>query len=64
MRAGQGIDQLPGDAHLRSRLAHRAFQNIAHPQLAPDLFHVDGAAFVREGRIAGDDEEQADSGAR
>jgi hypothetical protein len=24
MRAGQGIDQLPGDAHLRSGFAHRA----------------------------------------
>jgi hypothetical protein len=60
MRAGQRIDQLPGDAHLRSRLAHRAFQNIAHAELAPDLLHVDGAALVGEGRITGDDKEPAD----
>src|SRR5271165_3879814 len=60
MRAGQGIDQLPGDTHPRSGFAHRAFQNIADPQLAPDLFHVNGAALVGKGRIAGDDEEPAD----
>src|SRR6266581_9762581 len=52
MRAGLGIDQLPGDAHPLACFAHRAFQNIANPQLAPDLFHVDAAAFVGEGRVA------------
>jgi hypothetical protein len=46
MRACQGIDQLPRDAHPRSRLAHRAFEHIAHAELAPDLFHVDGTALV------------------
>jgi hypothetical protein len=61
MRTGERIDQLPGDAHLRARLAHRAFKDIADPQIAPDLFHVDGAALVGEGRIAGDDEEPADA---
>jgi hypothetical protein len=60
MCVGRGIDQLPSDAHLRLRLAHRAFQNIANAQLAPDLLYVGGAAFVSEGRIAGDDEEPAD----
>src|SRR6516164_419637 len=60
MRAGQGIDQLPGDAHASSRLAYRALEDIAHAELAPDLLHVDGAALVREGRIAGNDEQPAD----
>jgi len=60
MRAGQGIDQLPGDAHASSRLAYRALEDIAHAELAPDMLHVDGAPLVGEGRIAGDDEEPAD----
>jgi hypothetical protein len=62
MRAGQGVDQLPGDAHLPSRFAHRAFQHIADAELTPDLFHVNGAPLVGKGRIAGDDEEPADAG--
>ena len=53
MRVGQRIDQLPGDADTSAGFAHRAFQNIANAQLAPDLLHVDSAAFVRKGRIAG-----------
>src|SRR5690242_20712198 len=42
MRAGHRVDQLAGDAHLHSRFAHRAFEHIANPQLAPDLLHVSG----------------------
>src|SRR6202040_1950191 len=64
MRAGQGIDQLPGDAHLRSRLAHRAFEDIAHAELAADLLYVDRLAFISEARVAGDDEQPADPGER
>jgi hypothetical protein len=62
MRTGQGIDQLAGDAHLRSGFAHRAFEHIADAELAPDLFHVDGLALVGEARIPGDDKEPADAG--
>jgi hypothetical protein len=43
------------------RLAPRAFEDIAHTQLTPDLLHVDQLAFVSKTRIAGDHEEPADS---
>src|SRR5262249_35068566 len=59
MRTGNRIDQLPGDAHLRARLAHRAFEDIAHAQFAADPFHIDGLALVGEARIARDDEQPA-----
>src|SRR5216684_6136691 len=62
MRAGQGIDQLRGDAHSLARLAHRTFEHIPDTELAPDLLHIDRLAFVGETRIAGDDEEPADAG--
>jgi hypothetical protein len=61
MRAGQGIDQLPGDAHLPPGLAHRAFEHITDAKLARDLLHIDGLPFVGEARIAGDHEEPADA---
>src|SRR6516162_10208309 len=61
MRPAEGIDQLPGDPHLRSRLAHRAFQNVADAKFAPDLLHIYRLTLVGEGRIAGDDEEPADA---
>ena len=41
MRAGFGIDQLPGDAHPVAALAHRTFEHIAHAKLAADLLHID-----------------------
>ena len=64
VRAGQGIDQLARDAHLHSRFANRTFQNIADPQLAADLLHVDRLALVRKARIAGDHKEPADAAER
>jgi hypothetical protein len=64
MRASQRIDQLSGDAHPRSRLAHRAFEHIAHAELATDLLHVNRLALVGKGRYAGDHEEPADAGER
>ena len=62
MRRGRGVDELPGDADARARLAHAAFQHVAHAKLAADLLHVDGAALVGEGRIARDDEDVPGSG--
>ena len=61
MRAGRRVDQLRGDAHPTAGLAHRAFEHIAHAELAPDLLHIDRLALVGEARIAGDDEEPADA---
>jgi hypothetical protein len=64
MRAGGRVDQLPGNADPIAALAHRAFEHIAHAEIAPDLLHIDGLALVREARIAGDDEQPADAGER
>jgi len=60
MRPVGGVDQLRGDAHATACLAHGAFEHITHAEFAPDLLHIDGAAFVGEARIAGDDEEPFD----
>ena len=60
VRAGLGVDQLAGDAHPVAALAHRAFEHIAHPKLAPDLLHIDGPALVGKGGVAGDDEQPTD----
>src|SRR5215469_1733578 len=59
MRAGGRVDQLTGDAYPAAGFAHRAFEHRTDAQLAADLLHVDGLAFVGEARIAGDDEEPA-----
>src|SRR5215831_4204699 len=64
MRAALRIDELRGNADATAGLAHRAFEGIANTQLAADLLYVYGLAFVREARIAGDDEEPADAGER
>src|SRR5512132_292619 len=53
-----GIDELSRDAHPVGRLANAAFQRVAHPKLAPDLLHIDGAPLVGEARVAGDDEQR------
>src|ERR1700730_8723606 len=48
MRSGCGINELPGYADAISRLAHAAFEHIAHAEFAADLLHVDGFALVGE----------------
>jgi hypothetical protein len=48
MRAGGGVDQLPGYPHATARLSHRAFKDVTDAQFAPDLLHVDGSALVGE----------------
>ena len=61
MRAVCCIDQLRGDAHPTSGLAHAAFEHVANAELAADLLHIDGLAFVGKARSAGDDEKPADA---
>jgi hypothetical protein len=61
MCPGRGIDELSRDAHSVCPLANAAFQHVAHPKLAPDLLHVDGAALVCEARAAGDDEQRLET---
>ena len=60
MVAGAGINQLRGDAHPVPRFAHTAFQHIAYPKVACDLFNVDRLSLVGEGASASDDHEPAD----
>src|SRR6516165_349011 len=64
MRAGHRVDQLPGNTDPIATLAYRPFEHIADAQLAADLLHVDRLTLVRKTRIAGDDEEPADTGER
>jgi hypothetical protein len=46
--------------HSTAGFAHRAFEDIADTELAPDLLHIDGPAFVGKARIAGENDEPAD----
>ena len=64
MRPAERIDQLGGDAHPPTRLANRAFEHVAHAELAPDLLHVDSLALVCKARIPSDDEQPADAAER
>ena len=41
VRRATRVDQLRGDAHPISGFAHRAFEHVAHPELAADLLHID-----------------------
>jgi hypothetical protein len=61
MSAALGFDELAADTKAVSGLAHAPFQHIAHPELAPDLLHINGLAFVDEARIAGDHEQPVDA---
>src|SRR4029453_12897562 len=54
--------KLSRDAHSVCRFANAPFQHVAHPKLAPDLLHVDGATLVCEARVAGDDEQRLEMG--
>src|SRR5262249_10785626 len=57
MRRCRGIDELPGDAHLGTRLADAALEHIPHTQFAAHLPYVHGATLVSEARIACDHEQ-------
>ena len=61
MRAGLGLDQLPGDPQRRARLSHAAFQHVAHAKLASDLPDVDRPALVGERGIARDHEQRLEA---
>jgi len=61
MRAVRRVDQLRGNAHAPACLAHRAFEDVADTQFAPDLLHIDRLALVRKTGVAGDDKEPADT---
>src|SRR4051794_1077100 len=52
MVTGFSLDQLGGDTDAVAGFAHTAFEHITHPQLAPDLLYINGAALVGEGAVA------------
>src|SRR5205085_7444142 len=64
MRAGFGLDQLRGDAHPATALAHRPFEEVAHAEFATHPLYVYALALVRKTRIAGDDEQRANAAER
>src|SRR5262245_4123210 len=59
MCSGSGVDELPGNPHPTSCLSDAAFEEVANPQLAPDLFHIHGSSLVSEAGIASYYEETA-----
>src|SRR5262249_49485849 len=58
---GIRIDELPGEAHPTSCLAHAPLEHIAHPELTTDLLHVNGTTLVREAGVARDDEQRPEA---
>ncbi len=52
MRAARRVDKLRSDARAAARLTHRAFEHIAHAELAADLFHVDGFGIMAQIPVA------------
>src|SRR6516225_9271947 len=61
MRAGLGLDQLPGYADPARSLSDRSLEDIADAEFATDLLHIDSLTLVGERGIAGDDEEPTDA---
>src|SRR5215475_587234 len=57
MYACRGINELTGDAHPAGGFAHASFEYVAHPELTPNLLHVDRPALVGEARVSRDHEE-------
>src|SRR5499426_815009 len=57
MHSGRCIDELRRDSHPVCCLAHAAFEHVAHPELATNLFHVHRPALVGKARIARDHEQ-------
>src|SRR5262249_26109825 len=58
MRAGASIDELARDAHAVAGFADTAFEQIAHAELASDLFYVHAPTLVSEAGIACDHEQR------
>src|SRR5208282_287594 len=64
MSARRRVDELASDAQPIGRLAYATLEQVAHPELAADLLHVDRAALVGKGRVARDYEQPAHPGER
>src|SRR5262250_56425 len=56
--AGCRIDELPGESHAISCLAHAPLARVTHPEFARGLFYVDGPALVSEAGVPRDDKQR------
>ncbi len=64
MRTGDAVDQLRRDPQPVAGAPHAAFEHVADAEVLRDLAHVDGAALVDEGGIAGDHREGLEAAER
>src|SRR5215472_4092055 len=55
---GLRLDELPSDTDAIACLTQAAFEDVAHPELAPDLLHVDRTALVGEAGVSRDDKQR------
>src|SRR6266849_6496455 len=62
MSTSRGVNELASDPQTVAASAHAAFQDVANPQLAPDLLDVNRPSLVRKTRIAGDDKQAGETG--
>jgi hypothetical protein len=60
--AASRLDQLGGDPDPAARLADAAFHDVLHAEVGRHLLHLEAAALVLEGGVAGDHEEAAVAG--
>jgi hypothetical protein len=58
MRAAGSLDELRRHPHPVPRLAHAAFEDVAHAELAPDVSDPDRPSVVGKARVASDDEQK------
>src|SRR5262249_1470632 len=56
--AGCRIDELSGEPHAISCLAHAPLEDVTHPEFGRELFHIDGPALVSEAGISRDDKQR------
>src|SRR5215471_7503898 len=56
--AGLRLDELPSDTDAIACFTQAAFEDVAHPELAPDLLHVDRTALVGEAGVSRDDKQR------
>src|SRR3546814_17502260 len=60
--AGGGVDKLPRDPYAALGFAQAALEDVAHPQLPPNLLLVDRPPLVGEARVPSDDEPPSPAG--
>src|ERR1700759_173340 len=61
VNASLSMNELAGDAHPATCLAHAAFQHVAHAKVAGDCADINGPALVGKGAVARDDKERAEA---